>query len=192
MIAIGLSIAQALSVRLESTRYQRTGYCPPMPAAGGGRSFSAAVNDQLRSLARELRKKHPSDHAFARELKAAQPTVTNFLNGGGAGIQLALAIGRVARVPICFSAGVLVIGGGDQMALWSSRAWWPEAIAKAKALFPFVGVNAWEWLGALGGAEPPQDPVALGSLAATWDQVQARAAHNDATRSQVRQKARAG
>lgn len=162
-----------------------------MPAAGGGRSFSGPVNDQLRSLARDLRKKHPSDHAFARELRVAQPTVTNFLNGG-AGIQLALAIGRVARVPICFSAGVLVIGGEEQMATWSARPWWSEVITKAKALFPFVGASAWEWLGALAGAEPPRDAVALGSLAATWDQAQARAAHDDATRSQVRQKTRAG
>lgn len=160
---------------------------------GKGRSFSTKTNDRLRDMARELRKKHPSDHAFARELGVAQPTITNFLNGGTAGVQLASKIAEASGIQISFERNEVRFGEGDRVN-WSGLPWWDTVIERARALFPQVSAEAWAWLGSLAGAAPPgADPWALGTIAATWDQATARARVevdvSDASKTRVRRKA---
>lgn len=78
--------------------------------SGKGRSFSREMNDKLRDVARELRRAHKSDRAFAAALGVAQPTVTNFLNGGNAGILLAAHVAQAAGLTLIIDRNGARIG----------------------------------------------------------------------------------
>lgn len=157
-------------------------------STGKGRSFSPAVNDQLREVARRLRKEHASDRAFARSLRIAQPTITNFLNGGNAGIQVAMVIARAANIALHIVGGQVSIGAPPATAQWRELPGWDEALDQARALFPKISAEAWEWLGSLSGpVVPGLAPVALGMVAGAYDAVERRAESKPA-RSVVRAK----
>lgn len=157
-------------------------------STGKGRSFSREVNDQLRDVARRLRKEHASDRAFAKALRIAQPTITNFLNGGNAGIQVAMAIASSANLALYIVGGRVNIGAPPVSVPWRTLPGWDEAIAQARALFPKISAEAWEWLGSLSGPMIPDlAPAPLGMIAGAFDAVDHRADSHPA-RSAVRSK----
>ena len=140
--------------------------------SGKGRSFSTAVNAKLRDIAKELRLSYASDHAFAKALKVSQPTVTNFLNGGNAGLQLAMVIAQAASLTLVVERGAVRIGAPTSTGTpWRELPGWDDAVADARKMFPRVTDAAWSWLGSLvGDAVPGLSAAALGMMASAYDQ----------------------
>lgn len=138
-----------------------------------GKSFSAAENERIRAAARRLLEQHDGNQrVLAEALGVTQPTVSNFLSGkNGAGVTLAKKIAVAVGVGLDALVAPPSVKSGEG-SRWRALPWWASVIAEAKKLFPKVSDLAWTRLGNLMGEQPPtKDPVGLGMLASSWDQV---------------------
>lgn len=141
---------------------------------GEGKSFSPRANELVREGLRELVRRNDNNRTrTAKLLGVSQPAVSAILNGPNNAS--ALLASRIAR-ELGMSLAILTGGEVDDVIRWRSLPWWSKTLARAREMHPEVSDDAWDWLGSLAGADPPEeDPVALGAFAATWDQARLRA-----------------
>jgi transcriptional regulator with XRE-family HTH domain len=133
----------------------------------GGRSLSPEENARVVEAVRELLRRGETQTSIAAALKGKQSTISSLIAGNHrAGYGFARSLAALLGIPL----DELLRGRPVAVGLkrWRDLPQWPAVIAQARALFPRADADAWAWLESLGGAEPPLDPVTLGTIAMAW------------------------
>lgn len=141
---------------------------------GEGKTFGPDGDARVRAALRRLIAEMGTQTAVAKALGVSQPAVSAVLSSkSNAGPRLAQRLASHFGLTL----DQLTQGHDDPKLppeTWARLPWWDATLAHARQLYPSVTAAAWEWLGSLRGEPPPPDALALGQIAATWDQAQAR------------------